>query len=481
MTAEVIARGQAAEHERAHNERAGFGRNVVVAALGVAVYMAALDISIVNAVLPVIAEAFGTDLSSIEWVVTSYLLVQSTLMLTFGRLGDLWGHKRVYLLGLGIFVASSLLCGFAGSTPALVGARVLQALGASMIFANLPAILIGAFPPEQRGRAVGIQATIIYVGLASGAPLGGWLTGVLGWQSVFYVNVPFGLAALALGARLAPADAPAERRESFDLVGAGIYAVGLGLLLLGLNQGAAWGWTSTAIVGCLLIGALLMAAWVFVELRVPSPMIDLRLFERRAFSAPIASTFLSYAASASTTLMVPFALIQGRGLSPAQVGLILTCQPIVMAVAASFSGALSDRVGTRAPTTLGMVVLASGLFLLSRLDDTTSVWTIAAMMTVTGLGIGLFTSPISSAVLGAVPAHRRGVANGVLGTARNLGMVLGVGIAGAVYTTTFSLIGVSGTAGVLMAADTALLVASGIALAGAVTSALPAGRSAEAI
>ena len=156
----------------------------MVAALGLGAYLAALDVSIVNAVLPVMAEAFGTDLSAIEWVVTTYLLVQSALMLTVGRLGDLWGHKKVYLLGLAVFGLSSVVCGLATSTPWLIVGRAVQAVGASAIFTNLAAILTHAFPPEQRGRAVGVQATIVYVGLATGAPLGGWLTGALGWQSV---------------------------------------------------------------------------------------------------------------------------------------------------------------------------------------------------------------------------------------------------------------------------------------------------------
>jgi len=164
--------------------RTGVPRAVIVIALAFGAYMAALDNSIVNAVLPVVAESFKTDLASIGWVVTTYLLVQSALLLTFGRLGDMWGHKKVYLLGLGVFVVSSALCRLAPSTPVLVAGRAVQAIGASMIVANLAAILTSVFPPEQRGRAVGIQATIVYVGLATGAPLGGWLAGTLGWRSI---------------------------------------------------------------------------------------------------------------------------------------------------------------------------------------------------------------------------------------------------------------------------------------------------------
>jgi EmrB/QacA subfamily drug resistance transporter len=474
MSAGVMSGGRAAARERPGLRRAG-----VVATLGVGIYLAALDISIVNAVLPVVADAFRTDLSAIQWVATVYLLVQSALLLAVGRLGDLWGHKTVYLLGLAVFVLSSAACGLATATPFLVAGRAIQAIGASMIFANLAVIMLHVFPPEQRGRAVGIQATIVYVGLATGAPLGGWLTELLGWQSVFLVNVPIGVIALLLGLRVAPSDPPVERHEPFDLVGSAVYVLGLALLLLGLNQGHAWGWISTATVGCLLLGAGLLAGWVAIELRVPSPMIDLSLFRQRAFSAPVVSALLNYVA-VSSTFLLPFALIQGRGLSPAQTGLILTCQPIIMAMTASISGSLSDRIGSRAPATLGMLILSIGLFLLSRLDASTSVGLIAVMLLITGLGIGLFTSPNSSAILGAVPPQRRGVANGVLGTARTLGMVLGIGVAGAVYTTTLGLIGDPGANGVLRAAGTGLLVASGVALLGTVTSATRPGLAAGA-
>jgi MFS family permease len=198
----------------------------------------------------------------------------------------------------------------------------------------------------------------------------------------------------------------------------------------------------------------------------------LALFGRRAFAAPVVSTLLCYT-SISATFLLPFALIQGRGLSPAQTGPILTCQAIVMALVASISGTLSDRVGTRAPTTAGMLLVSLGLFLLSGLDGATPLGGIVAVQALMGLGIGLFSSPNSSAVLGAVPAQRRGVANGVLGTARTLGMVLGIGLAGAVYTTTLGPSGEPLAEGILRAAGAGLLVGSGVALLGVLTSAAP--------
>ena len=445
------------------------GRAATVAALAAGAYMSALDNSIVYAVLPVVAQAFQTDLSAVEWVVTTYLLVQGALLLSFGRLGDLWGHKRVYMIGLSAFITSSLLCGAAPGTPFLVAARALQAVGASMVVSNMAPILTRVFPPEQRGRALGMQATTVYLGLATGAPLGGWLTGVLGWRSVFYVNIPFGLIALFLAWRVVKADPPEDRRESFDILGAAVYAAGLVMLLLGLNQGHAWGWASPLTIGCLLLGVAILAAWVVIELRMANPMLDLRLFAQRTFSTPVVSSLLNYGATATTTFLLPFALIQGRQLTPGQTGLVLMCQPIVMAVTASFSGALSDKIGSRIPASLGMATLSLGLFLLSRFVPTVPVPVIAATLVITGLGIGLFTSPNNSAVMGAVPQRRRGVASGVLSTARTLGNLLGIGLAGAVFTTSLAASD-GGPEAIVASASIGLLVASGIALVGAVTS-----------
>jgi MFS family permease len=206
-------------------------------------------------------------------------------------------------------------------------------------------------------------------------------------------------------------------------------------------------------------------------------MLNLSLFAQRAFTAPVISSMLNYSAASTTTFLVPFALIQGRGLSPSQVGLVLTWQPIVMAVMASVSGALSDKIGSRIPATLGMAVLSTGLFLLSRMDASTPVAVLSAELALIGLGIGLFTSPNNSSVLGAVGPERRGVASGILSTARTLGNVLGIGSAGAIFATTLAASGSSGAEEIVRAAGWGLLFASGLALLGAVTSATRPGRS----
>jgi len=469
QVAEPIRVVAAAEASR----RLGLSRKWwVLLAVGSGSFMSALDASVVNTILPLLNQAFG-NVATVEWVVTIYLLVVSGLLLGFGRLGDIRGHKLTYLSGYAVFVAASALCGLAPRVEVLIVARAVQALGAAMLFANSPAILTGSFPASERGRALGLQGTMTYLGLTAGPSLGGWLATVFGWRAVFFINVPVGLVALLIGWRSIPYDTPSGRRERFDLLGAFIFLLGLSGLLLALNQGYAWGWRSPLTLGLLAAATLLLAVFLLVEWRVPSPMLDLSLFRRRAFSAATASAVLNYVCAYCMLFLLPFALIQGRGLNPSQAGLVLTAQPLVMAIAAPLSGTLSDRVGTRLPGTLGMLVLSAGLFLVSRLGPSAPLSSVALGLAVVGLGSGLFTSPNNSALMGAAPRHRQGIAGGVLALARNVGMALGVGLAGAVFTTVLAQAsGAPSPATIFSAVSLGLLVASGLAMLGALTSAV---------
>ncbi len=407
----------------------------VLIAVGIGTFMTALDTSVVNTVLPVIEKNFNASLASVEWVVTIYLLVLSGLLLSFGRLGDMRGHKAIYLSGFGIFMGGSLLSGIAPNIGLLIASRGLQALGAAMLSANSPAILTKCFPLEQRGQALGLQATMTYLGLTAGPAFGGWLASLLGWRVVFYINLPVGLAAIWLSMRFIPGDASQKRSEKFDYLGAVTFMVGLGSLLLGLNQAGAWGWTSAPIVILLSCAVIFISLFLYIEKHVEQPMLDLSLFRQLPFSMTSASAVFNYIGVYSSIFLMPYYLIQGRGFSSAQAGFILTAQPVVMAVIAPISGTLSDRIGTRIPTVFGMAVLSGGLFLVSRLSATSSNQTIMLALAVIGLGTGAFISPNNSALMGSAPKSRQGIAAGILATSRNFGMVLGVGIAGAIFTT----------------------------------------------
>ena len=418
----------------------------VLISIGIGTFMSALDGSVVNTLLPVIgrslhpaaqtaSELAGAQVAAVEWVVTVYLLVLSGLLLGFGRLGDLRGHKTIYIAGFGIFMLSSGLCGTAQSIPALVAYRALQAVGAAMLSANSPAILTKSFPASMRGRALGLQATMTYLGLTVGPSLGGWLADQFSWRAVFYINIPVAIIALVLSLRFIPADTPQKAAESFDWRGALVFMAGLVSLLLGLNQGHALGWTSPTIIGLLAGSLILLVGFVRLELKQKTPMLDLTLFTNRTFSASVTSAILNYICVYSIMFLLPFYLIQGLGYSTSLTGLTLSAMPVVMALVAPISGALSDRIGMRGLSTAGMFLLMVGLVLLAGLGPDSRPLDITTRMMVCGLGIGIFISPNNSGLMGAAPKHRQGIAAGIMATSRNVGMVLGIGLTGAIFTT----------------------------------------------
>jgi EmrB/QacA subfamily drug resistance transporter len=410
----------------------------VLLAVGIGTFMTALDTSVVNTVLPVIGENFKEPITAVEWIVTIYLLVLSGLLLSFGRLGDIRGHKATFIAGFLIFMGGSFFSGAAPNVHFLIGSRAFQALGGAMIAANSPAILTKSFPAEQRGQALGLQATMTYLGLTAGPSLGGWLATLFGWRVVFYINLPIGLATILLSIRFIPTSRNHKAAEPFDYAGAATFMVGLGALLLALNQGEQWGWTSIPILALLSFAIILLLVFVFIEQRTPHPMLDLSLFKHLPFSLTTISAVINYIGVFTSIFLMPYYLIQGRGYTPAEAGLILTAQPVIMAVIAPISGTLSDRIGTRLPTALGMAVLSGGLYFLSRLTAQSSIWMTMLALAVVGLGTGAFISPNNSALMGSAPKSRQGIAAGILATARNFGMVLGVGIAGAIFATVLS-------------------------------------------
>jgi EmrB/QacA subfamily drug resistance transporter len=444
----------------------------ILIAVGIGTFMSALDGSVVNTILPVFRIAFSSSVASVEWIVTVYLLVLSGLLLSFGRLGDLRGHKNVYLLGFLIFISSSALCGLSTSVIVLVIFRSIQALGGAMLAANSPAILTKSFPSRQRGQALGLQATMTYLGLTVGPSLGGWLADQFSWRAVFYINIPVGLAAIILSLRFIDPDPPATHHEAFDFIGAALFLGGLTALLFGLNQGQELGWFSTPILISISTALFLLFAFWWVETRIPSPMLDFKLFANRIFTQSVTSAIINYMCVYSIMFLMPFYLIQGLGMNPSKAGLILTAMPIIMAIMAPISGGLSDHFGTRLLAFVGMVALAFGLFLLSRLQLDSSPLDIAFRLTVTGFGIGVFISPNTSALMGAAPRERQGIASGVLATSRNMGMVLGVGYAGAIFTTKLGLLGNESANSIVLAIQVSFLAATFIALIGIIVTAL---------
>jgi len=396
--------------------------------------MATLDGSIVNIALPAIQNDFRIDLTTIEWVVVAYLLVVGCLLLPFGRLGEVLTFKRVYLVGFTVFTLASVCCGSSPNVVGLVGFRVVQGVGAAMIMAMGPAIVARTFPAHERGRALGLNAISVSIGLSLGPALGGVLTQVATWRAIFLINAPIGLLAIVWAARVLPAETPGKG-QSFDVKGAALSGVALFALLLALSDGQQWGWTSPAIIGLLIAFVVLGAAFVVAERGSIQPMIDLALFRIRPFSAGLASVVVAFSGLFTATFLLPFLLEQGRGFSPIEAGLLLTPVPITMALVAPFSGAASDRFGPRILASAGMAIMALGLLSLTQLPVDFALPDLVWRLVLLGLGQGMFMSPNSSAVLGSVPRPRVGTASGTLAQMRVNGQALGIALSGAIVAT----------------------------------------------
>lgn len=411
----------------------GKGTRWILATAAVGTFMAALDSSVVNLILPNLGAYFRTSLSTIEWTVMSYLLVISSLLLAYGRLGDLYGHKKIYLLGYGVFTAGSLLCGFAPTVLMLIIFRGVQAVGAGMLMAMGPAIVTDAVSPESRGKALSVSAVAVAVAATVGPVLGGFLADAFGWRSVFLINIPIGIAGLWLAARTIPVHR-VEKAQSFDFIGAAMTFVALIAILLPLSLVEEFGWGNPWIVGSLLFGLALAAVFVLYEGRTAYPMFEMDLFRNRLFAMSNLAALLNYMAQFSIILLIPFYLQQLRGLSPEHAGLLYLPMPLMTMVVAPISGVLSDRMDSRYISSAGMAIIACGMWQLSNLKaDSPFLLLIIGLVTI-GLGSGLFQTPNNSAIMGSVPGTKRGIASGMLATMRNIGMVLGVAISGAIFT-----------------------------------------------
>ena len=456
-------------------------RYLVLFSIGLGSFIPTLDGSIVGMILPELGKSLGANVATIEWVTSIYLLVLSGLLLPFGRLGDMRGHKDVFLAGFIGFTVTSAMCGLAPSAPWLIVFRAIQATAAAMLYANYPALITSFFPATERGRALGSMSVMVYFALSVGGPLGGVLTTHFGWRSVFYINVPIGILAICLAQRLIPRDRPTSKPPRFDVLGAVLFFLGLFSLMLALNQGYDWGWTAGPTLALFSVAALLLAIFIGIERRRPMPMLDLSLFRNMVFTGSVFSAMMNYSANSSIFFILPFYLISGRGMSPESGGLVLLCLPIIMMLTAPIAGTLSDRLGSRKPTVFGMCALTFGLLLLARIAKPIPLWQVAVPLSICGLGFGAFASPNNSRLLGAAPKNRQGIASGVLAGARNVGFVLGIGISGAVFTIVMHRTGPNGVAeATSMSLKTIAIVAAVAAVTSWLEPELPTERSKSA-
>lgn len=441
--------------------------------------MGPLDGSIVNIALPAISAEFNAALTAVEWVVMSYLLTTSSTLLIYGRMGDLYGQQRIYVTGFVIFVIGSLLCSLATSLGALVAYRVLQALGAGMMISMSAAIITRVFPARERGTALGIQSMVVAVGLVAGPTLGGFLVEGIGWRSIFWINVPIGIAAILWAARIIPESAR-RGNERFDLAGALCFTTSLTSLLLIASRGPSWGWGSPAVISLALVSVATAVLFIRTELTVDSPMVDLTLFRNRVFVSAAGACLLNFMSQFSVTFLMPFYLQNALHYSARDAGLILSTVPIMLMVLGPVSGAMSDRYGSAWLSPMGMTITAVGVWLLAQLDIDSSTGQIIAYLLVFGLGAAIFGPPNNSTLMGAAPPGQTGMASGILAMMRNMGMVLGIAISGAVvdvrlpvYTgddSSLASISQVDPAAFVLAQQDALLVGAALAGLGIITS-----------
>ena len=403
-------------------------------AIGLGVLMATLDMSIINLALPTLVRELETTFPTVQWVILSYVLVITSMMLSVGRLGDIVGKKKLYMVGVVVFTVGSLFCGFSPTIGLLIGFRGLQGSGAVMMQALGTAIIVEVFPSTERGRAMGVIGGIVSVGLALGPAIGGVLIGLFGWQSVFLINVPIGIVSGFMVMRLVPSSVRNPQGDRFDIFGAVIVLVLLISYASGMTLCQKLGIRDPRVIGLLLCCGFSLAAFILVEKRVVLPMIDLNLFKNFLFSLNLLMGFVVFIALAATFLL-PFFLEFVKGYPTAKVGLMMMIVPVSMGLIAPGAGMLSDRFGSRGISVLGLSIAAGGCLAISTLHAEVDTVGYVLRLVPMGVGLGLFLSPNNSAIMGAAPGKHLGIVSGLLSLSRTLGHTTGVPLMGVIYTT----------------------------------------------
>jgi len=406
---------------------------LVFIAVATGVFLATIDSSIVNIALPTLTKYFNAPFSTVEWVVLAYLITATSLMLGVGRLADMHGSKPYYLAGFIVFLAGSVACGQATSIGMLIAARVIQAIGASMMMALGSAIVTDAFPPSERGKALGFVGVIVSIGVIIGPTLGGFLITKLSWRWLFLVNVPIGLIGIILVAAFVRQNRP-KGAESFDWAGMSILFIALLTVSLALTMGTSEGWTSPMILTLLSVGLIAILVFICIEKHVRHPLIDLSLFSNQLFSINILTSFLLFICNAGIILIAPFYLQEVLQFDAQKAGMLMAAMPIIVGIVAPIAGNLSDKMGPRLLTAIGLFIIMLSYLWISTVQATTSEIGYVLRFIPLGIGVGLFQSPNNSAVMGSIARERLSIASGLLSVTRTLGQTTGVALLGALWS-----------------------------------------------
>jgi EmrB/QacA subfamily drug resistance transporter len=387
--------------------------------------------------LPDLERSLHTSLLSLVWVILAYMIASTVLVVTAGRLSDLFGRKKAYVAGFLVFTAASLGAGFAANGTELILWRILQGIGGAFLFANSSALVTDAFPREQLGLAMGTNTMVAAVGLVLGPVLGGALVSI-SWHWVFWFNVPLGLAASVWAGLILRELAHPDEVRGFDLLGTALFVTGLTGLVLGISRGGLSGWADPIVIAGLLAGAILLPLFLVVERRATAPMLDLSIFENRLFATATAAAFINGLSRFAVMFLFVFYFQGAQGDDPVTAGLKLTPLAIGMLVASPPAGVWADRHGSRGLAALGMAVTAVGLALMTTLEANSAYWQSSVWLGLVGIGSGMFNSPNTSAMMGVVPAQRRGIAAGMRTMVQNTGAVISIAFVVAVVTSGIS-------------------------------------------
>jgi len=413
------------------------GFTLLIISISLATFMSALDGTIVNIALPTISQSFNVSTSAVSWIPTIYLLVMSGCVLIFGKVSDVIGFKRVFLVGFAVFTAGSFLCGLLpdllNSFPVLIGSRAFQALGGAMITAIGPAMVTAFIPMSQKGKAMGIVLTFAGLGTAIGPTIGGVLTQFISWHWIFYINVPVGIVAILLGAKVIPSSGSQKWSGGFDRAGAALIFVGLASLLFFLSEGQTFGWTNPAILVSAAIAVLALGGFVWCELKASDPLLELRLFKNKNFLLTNTLVGLLFFSFAGISYLLPFYLEYVHDYDPSSAGLILTSLSVAMMCSGILAGILYNRVGGRRLCIIAGLFVVAGYLLLTRIRVDTSTGFVVLCLILVGFGLGMMLTPASNMIMNSVARKYQGMVSSLTSLERFAPMTIGIAVFNVVF------------------------------------------------
>jgi len=407
-------------------------KRVLIILVAAAIFMINLDYSMLNISLPNVARAFNVKITSISWVPLIYLLVVTSSLLGFGKLGDIKGYKKLFVAGAAIFALGTILSGLSFRISSLLVSRVVQSIGEAMIAPSAIALVTTQLPQETRGKALGIAALSQGLGMAVGPIVGGFINAYAGWRGIFFVNVPIAALVIFFSIRMMSGRQPESADKRFDIAGAGLIFIALATFLFALNSVSRLGLGNIVIIGCFGISVIAFIAFMLGELHMPYPLLDLKLFKSRDFTLANAAVFLAISLFMGLYFLFPFYLEMVRGLDVSKAGMLLVIPPLLMMMVSPFSGKFSDSLGARPLCSAGMALGVIGMGMLLFIDKGSSVFFFIACQIMMGVSLGLFMAPNNKLVMALAPAEKQGMASGLYKSVLGLGAVIGLAVAPAV-------------------------------------------------